>query len=85
MSREDALAARPALADVVVGVDGVNTCGIRAAPAIAAILPELGKLEPLSGRGLLAAEEKNEEEEERPAPELPAPAPEPAAPVHSAE
>jgi hypothetical protein len=84
MSREEALAAKPALADVVVGVNGVNTCGLRAAPAVAAILPELGKLEPLSSLGLLAAEEKKVEEE-TPAPELPAPVPEQAAPNPSVQ
>jgi hypothetical protein len=76
MSREEALAAKPTLADVVVAVDGTDTCGKRVAPVVAAMLPELGKLEPLSGRGLLAAEEpKAEAEVEEPAPTMPAPMP----------
>jgi hypothetical protein len=58
MSREDALAAKPMLADVVVAVDGASTCAKSAAPTVAAMLPELSKLEPLKERGLLAAVER---------------------------
>ena len=43
MSRAEALAARPTLADVVVAVDGANTCGERAVPTVAALMPELSK------------------------------------------
>jgi hypothetical protein len=75
MSRAEALAAKPMLADVVVAVDGADTCGKHSAPAVAAMLPELIKLEPLSGRGLLAAEERKVEGVE-PEPVLPAPMPE---------
>jgi hypothetical protein len=64
MSREEALAAKPTLADVVVAVDGANTCGKLVAPTVAATLPELIKLEPLSGRGLLPVEERKTQVDE---------------------
>lgn len=72
MSRDEALAEKPTLADVVVAVDGTDTCGNRAAPTAAALLPELSKLEPLSGRNLLAAVDRKKEKEEESAPESPA-------------
>jgi len=80
MSRDEALAAKPTLADVVVAVDGGATCN--AAPTVAALLPELSKLEPLSGRNLLAADERKESES---APEPPDVAPPPAVPDPSAQ
>jgi hypothetical protein len=76
MSRDDALASRPTLADVVVAVNNTDTCGNVAAPTVAALLPELGKLEPLSERNLLPSSERKQNE---PAPD--APAPPPPAPV----
>lgn len=77
MSRTEALAAKPTLADVVVAVDGVDTCGQHAAPTVAALMPELSKLEEFRERGLLAANKLEEEEE---AQDAPAPAPPSAEP-----
>jgi len=50
MSRAEALAARPTLADMVVAVDGANTCGDRAVPTVAALMPELSKFGVLPDR-----------------------------------
>jgi hypothetical protein len=85
MSRDEALAAKPTLADVVVAVDGGATCN--SAPTVAALLPELSKLEPLSGRNLLAPDErkKDERKEKESAPEPPDLAPPPAVPDPSAQ
>jgi hypothetical protein len=82
MSRDEALAAKPTLADVVVAVGAGATCGTSSAPTVAALLPELSKLEPLSGRNLLAADGHKEKES---APEPPDPAPPPAVPDPSAQ
>jgi hypothetical protein len=71
MSRAQALEAKPTLADVVVAVNGVNVCGERAAPAVAALMPELSRIDVLRDRKLLAANEPEEEDEQD---ELPAPA-----------
>ena len=71
MSRAQALAAKPTLADVVVAVDDSHTCTQPANSPIAALLPELSKLEPLRALNLLGASEQ-EEEFEWPAPEVPA-------------
>ena len=57
MSRAEALAAKPTLADVVVAVGGVDTCGQHAAQTVAALMP-----------GLLAAIKPKEEEEAQVAP-----------------
>jgi hypothetical protein len=70
MSRAEALAAKPTLADVVVAVDGVNSCGDRAAPTVAALMPKLSKVDALHDLNLLASNEPEEKEA----------APEPAAP-----
>lgn len=79
MSRAEALAAKPALADVVVAVDAANTCGSPATPGVAALLPELAKLELLSGLNPPTAAERQIKSRE-PAPGLQAPeAPEPVA------
>ena len=64
MSRAQALAARPTLADVVVAVDGPNTCGSPASPTVATLFPELSKLEPLSGLNVLAARESKKKWDE---------------------
>jgi hypothetical protein len=71
MSRADALAAKPTLADVVVAVDGANTCAEHATRTVAALMPELSKLDPLSERGLLAGQEQKKVEEPEPAPAAP--------------
>jgi hypothetical protein len=77
MSRDEALAAKPMLADVVVAVDGADTCGNRAAPTVAALLPELSKLAPLEERDLkIAVDRKAKSEESAP----PVPVAEPPAP-----
>jgi hypothetical protein len=78
MSRADALAAKPTLADVVVAVDGANTCAEHATRTVAALMPELSKLDPLSERGLLASQEQKKVEAPEPEPE-PAPATPPPA------
>ncbi|HEV7608418.1 MAG TPA: hypothetical protein VGO61_13830 [Steroidobacteraceae bacterium] len=76
MSRAEALAAKPTLADVVVAVDGADACAVRVAPTVAALVPELGKLDVLRGRGLLAGiEPKKVEEAPASAPIPPAPDP----------
>jgi len=67
MSRAQALDAKPMLADVAVAVNGVNACGERAAPAVAALMPELSKIDALRDRNLLARNEPT------PAPGSPAP------------
>jgi hypothetical protein len=82
MSREEALAAKPTLADVVVAVNGINTCGERAAPAVAMLMPELSKLEVMRDRSVLAGNEPKDEEEApapAPIPEVPPPLPAPSA------
>jgi hypothetical protein len=79
MSRDEALAAKPTLADVVVAVDGADTCGNRAGPTVAALLPELSKLAPLEERELGAAADRKEKAEDSappaPATEVPVPPP----------
>ena len=67
MSRADALAAKPTFADVVVAVDGANTCGEHGTRTVAALMPELSKLDPLSERGLLASQDPKKVEEPEPA------------------
>lgn len=66
MSRSEALAARPTLPDVVIGLTGDGTCAAGASPAIADLVPEMLKLEALQERGLLASEEAKEEAETPP-------------------
>ena len=74
MSRADALAAKPTLADVVVAVDGANTCGAQAVPTVAALMPELSKLDALGERGLLPGQPQKENvEESEPTPAAPPP------------
>jgi hypothetical protein len=73
MSRADALAAKPTLADVVVAVDGANTCGEHATQTVAALMPELSRLDTLSERGLiLGQEQKKKMEDPEPAQAPPA-------------
>lgn len=79
MSRDEALAAKPTLPDVVIGLTGDGTCAAGASPAIADLVPEMLKLEALQERGLVASEEVKEETETPPpiedTPTTPPPAP----------
>jgi hypothetical protein len=82
MSRAEALATKPTLADVVVAVDGANTCGVRAAPALAALMPELSKLDLLREHGVFANNEPKKQERSEAAPVAPI---SPAVPPASAQ
>lgn len=57
MSRSEALAAKPTLPDVVIGLASDGTCAAGASPAIADLVPQMLKLEALRERGLLGSNE----------------------------
>ncbi|MEO8018077.1 MAG: hypothetical protein ABI769_09705 [Pseudomonadota bacterium] len=63
MTRADALAAKPVLADVVVAV-GTNSCGEQAARQVAAMMPDLSNRTELRDRDLLAANDPNAADED---------------------
>jgi hypothetical protein len=76
LSRDEALAARPSMADAVIAVENTGHCA--PSPAVTALLPDLHGIESINGLDVLGRLPPPEAAPEEPKPPQPEPTPPPA-------